>query len=308
MASFSNKVKSEICRSITDSDKKYACLYGIILYSRHLNEKRISVHTESDSFFELMRMLLKDVFGCTEYDTEITDKKNGCKGYYINIIGKAALEKVYSTYGIDLNKRTINQKNIVNNSLNAFLAGVFFVCGSITDPNREYHMEFTVQSEELFSDLDNILCRLGISAGRTERKGNSILYIKDSENIEDILTFIGAQQCTLDLMNIKIYKDVRNKVNRIANCDSANIIKTISAAVRQTRDIDTLKNCGKFEELPKELKEVAELRLAYPEYNMQEIGESLSKPIGRSGVTRRFQKISAIAAKLNGKDDENIGK
>lgn len=309
MASFSNDVKAEICRSITDNDKKYACLYGIILYSRHMSKNSISIHTESECFFDLICLLLKSIFGNSiSYNTESTMKKNGNIVYYINIINEASVKKIYETYNIDLKMREINLKNIVNNSLNAFLAGVFCVCGSVTDPNKEYHLEFIPPEKQLYSDLEKMLKGLGISAGKTERKNSMVLYIKDSENIEDILTFIGAKQCTLDLMNIKIYKDVRNKVNRIANCDNANINKVINTASKQISDIKTIQSAGKFDSLSEELKEAALVRLMFPEYSLQEIGESLSKPIGRSGVTRRFKKIALIAEELKRKDGENFGK
>ena len=119
------------------------------------------------------------------------------------------------------------------------------------------------------------------------------MYIKDSENIEDILTFIGARQSTIDLMNIKIYKDVRNKVNRIA--------KVISAALRQIEDINVIKLSGEFDKLSPDLREVAALRIENPEYSLSEIGELLEKPIGRSGVTKRFQRIAAAADEIRKK-------
>ncbi len=309
MASFSNDVRAEICRTITDSDKRYACLYGIILYCRHADDNNISVHTESECFYELVCNLIMYVFGnSVKYQIEVTTKKNGNTGYYITINDKASVDAVYRKYKINPQKREINLKNVVNNSLNAFLAGVFFACGSITDPNKEYHLEFTPPTDMLYSDLYRMLRGIGISAGRTVRKNNNVLYVKDSENIEDILTFIGARQCTLDIMNIKIYKDVRNKVNRIANCDAANIDKVIAAAARQINDIEIIKSSNRFDTLSSELKEVAELRLSFPEYSLQEIGENLSKPIGRSGVNRRFQKIALLAEQIrnNKKDGENI--
>lgn len=305
MASFSNDVRAEICRTVTDSDKRYACFYGIVLYCRHLTESSISVHTESDCFFELMRSLLKSIFGREiVYETEIIPKKNGCKGYYVNITDEKTVKTILETYNINPKKREINLKNIVNNSLNAFLAGVFFICGSVTDPNKEYHLEFTPPTEQLYSDLDKMLHGFGICARKTERKNHTVLYIKDSESIEDILTFIGASQCTIDLINIKIYKDMRNKVNRIANCDAANIEKVINASSKQIRDIVTIQNAGSFDMLSAELKEAAQLRLDFPEYSLQEIGENLSKPIGRSGVNRRFQKIAAIAEEIRRKNGE----
>lgn len=311
MASFSNDVKAEICRCITDSDKRYACLYGIVLYCRNASESSISINTESTSFYELVGDLIKNIFGKKVlYKTEVIQKKNGNMGYSINISDEKSINTIYKTYNINPIKREINLKNIVNNSLNSFLAGVYFICGSITDPNKEYHLEFTPPTQQLYLDLDKILLGFSISAGKTERKKHTVLYIKDSENIEDILTFIGAKQCTLDLMNIKIYKDVRNKVNRIANCDAANIDKVIIASSRQINDITTIQNAGKFDTLSFELKEAAELRLSFPEYSLQEIGENLSKPIGRSGVNRRFQKLGVLAEEIRNKskDGGNIGK
>lgn len=309
MASFSNEVRAEICRSITDNDKKYACLYAIVLYCRHANEDSVIISTESESFFMLLCSLFENVFGKNiAFQTETVTRKNGNTGYTINITDKRSVRLIYETYNIDPGNREINLRHIVNNSLSAFLAGVFFACGSVTDPNKEYHLEFIPPSVQLYDDLNTILSGFGISAGKTERKKNMVMYIKDSENIEDILTFIGAKQCTLELMNIKIYKDVRNKVNRIANCDAANIDKVIAASSRQIRNIEIIKKAGMFDSLSPELKETAEIRMMFPEYSLQEIGENLSKPIGRSGVNRRFQKLAAAAEEIKSKGGVKSGK
>lgn len=306
MASFSNDVKAEICRCITDSDKRYACLYAIVLYSRNVSGDNISVNTESKDFFELACQLLRKNFGKNVlYKTEELFKKNGNTGYSIEISDENSVRTILDAYRVNPCKREINLENIVNNSLSAFLAGVFFSCGSISDPNKEYHLEFTPPTQKLCDDLEKIFLGFGITPRKTERKKNIVMYIKDSENIEDILTFIGARQCTIDLMNIKIYKDMRNRVNRIANCDAANIEKVVAAATRQIRDINTIKQADEFDTLSSDLKEVAELRLAFPEYSLQEIGENLTSPIGRSGVNRRFQKIAALAEEIRGKDGGN---
>lgn len=139
---------------------------------------------------------------------------------------------------------------------------------------------------------------IDIELGKIIRKGTMVAYVKNSENIEDILTFMGARQGTIDLMNIKIYKDVRNKANRIANCDSANIDKVIATAMRQIDDINYIISQDGFENLSDDLREVSEIRLENPEISLQEIGEMLKKPISRSGVARRFQKISKIAEEM----------
>lgn len=295
MASFSNDVKKELVSSITDMDKRYACLYGVLLFCRNITDKAISLSTESSEFAELFPEIVKSVFKETvTVNTEITQKKNGTNIYNLSIRGREQVKIVLSRYDIS-SDRKIDMEHIVNNSLSAFLAGVFFVCGSVSDPYKEYHLEFIMPEEGLFDDLHAVLLELAIDGRKTERKGTTVLYIKDSENIEDILTFLGARQSTIDIMNIKIYKDVRNKVNRIANCDSANIDKVIRASSKQIDDIKFIIAQGEFEKLSSDLRETAELRLENPELTLQEIGELLKKPIGRSGVMRRFKKISQIA-------------
>ena len=214
------------------------------------------------------------------------------------------IRKIQQTYQIDPKKREINLRNLVNNSMNAFLAGVFFICGSAIDPNKEYHLEFVTPSDLLCQDLNTILGSFGVSGRRILRKKSYILYLKDSECIEDTLTFMGAQQCTIDLMNIKIRKDMRNKANRLRNCDEANINKVVNAAMRQTEDILLLMKQNELDSLSPEIQEVAKLRLENPELSLKEIGELLTVPIGRSGVNHRFQKIAALAKELRAHECE----
>lgn len=299
MASFSNDVKKELASAITDKDKRYACLYGVLLFCRNISESTVSFTTESEEFSQLFPRIVKSVFkDNVSVNTDVTQKKSGGNIYSISINGEEQVEEVLQRYGISLGNRKIDTELIDNNSVSAFLAGVFFICGSVSDPNKEYHLEFTMPVESLFDDLHKILLEIAIDGRKTERKGVTVLYIKDSENIEDILTFIGARQSTIDIMNIKIYKDVRNKANRIANCDTANIDKVIAAASKQTEDIKFIISMDGFDKLSEELRETAELRLDNPEMTLQEIGENLKKPIGRSGVMRRFKKISQIAEEI----------
>lgn len=299
MASFSNDVKNELVAVITDKDKRYACLYGILLYCKNLSESRIAFTTECSVFANMFKELIKSVFkDGVAVNTDVSDKKSGGKIYSLSIENSGHIKMILDKYNIDPLNLEINLKHIVNNSLSVFLAGIFFICGSISDPYKEYHLEFTVPEETLYSDLHDILLSIGINGRKTRRKGMNVLYIKDSENIEDVLTFIGAQQSTIELMNIKIYKDVRNKANRIANCDSANIDKVIAAASKQIEDINLIIKNNKFESMSSDLREVAELRLKNPEMTLQEIGEQLKKPIGRSGTARRFQKIAKIAEEI----------
>ncbi len=292
--SFSNEVRAEIRRTINDRDKRFACLYGILLYCRVFTETQLCIQSESEEVASLVPELFHSVFG----KEPRADEKSEGGLYSLTITDPELMELICRTYKIEPHNREINLRNLVNNSMSAFLAGAFFICGSASDPNKEYHLEFVTPSELLCHDLNTILGTFGVSGRMMQRKRSHILYLKDSECIEDTLTFMGAQQCTIELMNIKIRKDMRNKANRLRNCDEANINKVVNAAMKQTEDILFLEKCGALENLSPEIQEVAQLRLENPELSLKEIGELLTVPIGRSGVNHRFQKIAAAAKEL----------
>ena len=292
--SFADEVRAEVRRTINDMDKRFACLYGILLYTRVFTEEQICIQTESSEVSALVPELFSSVFGVKVQPSEKTE--NGGASFTVTDI--ELIKRIQNTYKIETVCREINLRNIVNNSTSAFLAGAFFICGSVIDPNKEYHLEFVTPSELLCSDLNAILGSFGVSGKMIQRKKSYILYIKDSECIEDTLTFMGAQQCSMDIMNVKIRKDMRNKANRLRNCDEANINKVVNAAIKQTEDIMLLKKYNEFENLSPEMREAAQLRLDNPELSLKEIGELLTEPIGRSGVNHRFKKIAAIAKEL----------
>lgn len=225
--------------------------------------------------------------------------------YIFDIADTELIGEVSRRYRLDMSQRTIDSEIIATNSLGVFTAGVFLACGSVNDPSKEYHLEFSVPEPALAQQLSVLLGDIGAAAKRAVRRGQEIVYIKDSESIEDTLTFIGAQQCTLELMNVKIYKDVRNKANRIANCDAANIDKVVNAAMRQIEDIRLIEKSMGLASLPAELRELAELRLDNIDMSLQEIGESLSVPISRSGVNHRFRKLAKIADGIRNGGSEN---
>lgn len=297
--SFSNDVREEIVRGIIDRDRQFACLYGILLYSRTFTKQQIILQSESPVFARLLPFLFQSVLHIRLMSDDKVPFRSGVQAMYsFTISDPQQIEQICNTYHIHPEKREIHLSNLVQNSMSAFLAGVFFGCGSVMDPNKEYHLEFNTPSELLCGDLRQILKSIGISGRQIVRKNMYVLYLKDSEQIEDTLTYMGAQQCTITLMNIKIHKDMRNKANRLRNCDEANINRVVSAAMRQTEDIRWIIRCGEWERLSPELRELAQLRLENPELSLKELGEQLSVPIGRSGVNHRFQKIAAIAEEL----------
>lgn len=297
MMSFSDAVRSELCTYINDKDKRFACLYGMLLFSRTLTAEKICFQSKSktaaDTFGELFgRVFHRELF-CRE-----SEAKNGKVMYIYDITEKELIEAVFEKYRFAVGERHMNYEIVSTGSLGVFTAGVFLAGGSVNDPVKEYHLEFTSPEENLARELIALLGEIGVSAGMTVRRGQYIVYIKGSESIEDTLTFIGAQQCTLELMNVKIYKDVRNKANRIANCDNANINKVVEASMKQLEDIRLIASARGLDCLSEELREIAELRLESTGLSLQDIGESLSSPISRSGVNHRFKRIAKIADEI----------
>ncbi len=294
--SFSNDVRREICSAVSDNDKRFVCLYGMLLFSRTLSPEHICFQTESSISAEFFGSLFRNVF---RYNPECHEnsRKDGTILYSYDINDKKIIDEIYQTYKF-INVRTINSEIIVTNSIGGFTAGIFLACGSVNDPSKEYHLEFSVPGEVLSEELIVLLGDIGVNAKTTIRRGQYIVYIKDSESIEDTLTFMGAQNCTLEIMNVKIYKDVRNKANRIANCDTANIDKVIKASMRQIEDIKLIDKVDGLNSLSAELREVAVMRLDNVDMSLQEIGDNLSVPISRSGVNHRFKKIAVIAEKI----------
>lgn len=305
--SFSHSVKKELCSIITDKDRKYCCLYGMLLFCKNFTPDSITFQTENQLVCELFCRLADDVIGGKSI-VEVTEtkKKNDVTLYSLNIPSEHFREEIIYRYRIS--SRTlihrIQRENIDNNSIFAFIAGAFLSCGSITEPIKEYHLEFVVPYYDLTQDLLNLLTEVGINAKHTERKNMYVIYLKGSEAIEDLLTLMGATMSSIDLMNVKIYKDVRNKANRIANCDSANIERTLKASDKQIADIEYIADTIGLENLPADLINIAELRMEYPEMSLRELGENLDKPLGRSGANHRLKRISEIAEALREERNE----
>lgn len=296
MISFSNQVKQELCTTITDRDKAYACLYGMLLFARQLRQDEILMQSESEAFYELMPRLFRQVFG----DRVQPRMETGQHGtlYSVSLTDPEQVRIVLERYHITLPERPLEMTNVVTNSLGAFTAGAFLSCGSMTDPNKEYHLEFVLPCPQLEEPFSRILLAIGVNAKMVLRKGMPVVYLKHSEQIEDLLTFMGAQQGTIDFINIEILKNVRNKANRISNCDMANINKVMLAAERQIKDILLIDERMGLDVLSPDLQQMALLRMDNPELSLKELGELLDPPIGRSGVNHRLKRLQELADSL----------
>ena len=167
----------------------------------------------------------------------------------------------------------------------------FIKKGFINDPNKEYHLEILFKSKRKAEEAKEIISNFGIDIKSTKKGSDYMLYLKDGEEIASFLALIGATKSVLKFEEIRVIKDTRNNINRLVNCETANLNKTVNAAVKQIEAINKLKQEGKFNKLPDNLKEIAELRIKNPEASLTELGNMLKTPIGKSGVNYRLQTI-----------------
>ena len=300
--SFSQSVRECIRNTINDQDRRFACLYGMLLFGRTVTRGEIVLKSESDVFDSVFPILMKTVFGAAvPLEIETKPRKSGEILHIYRIRGEEAVTAIRHRFHIH-EERRIDMRNLPTNSIGTFLGGVFLTCGSITDPQKEYHMEFSTPTEVLCNDLCDLLLSVGVHPSKVQRRYGWSAYLKMNEEIGDLLTFIGAQRCTLELINVQVDKEVKNRINRQNNCDMANIDKVISAAERQCRDIETIIAHDGMQELTPELRELAELRMENPHLSLSDLSEMLSEPIGRSGVNHRFRRLGTIAARYRKED------
>lgn len=180
----------------------------------------------------------------------------------------------------------------------AFLRGAFLAAGSMSDPNKSYHFEIVCRTEEQAEQLRDVINSFGMDAKIVARKKYQVVYLKEGSQIVDILNIMEAHVALMNLENVRILKEMRNSVNRKVNCETANISKTVNAAVQQLRDIEYIRETAGLDSLPENLKAVALLRLEYPDAPLKELGTYLDPPVGKSGVNHRLRKISEIAEDL----------
>ncbi len=222
------------------------------------------------------------------------------KTYNINTsvgVGEGQMQDLLSGIG-DINA-PVNPILIKNSCCQrAFLRGAFLSVGSISNPAKGYHLEFVCADSRKAEQLQNVLHDFDIDGKIVMRKKYHVVYLKEGESIVELLNVCEAHIALMEFENLRIVKEVRNSVNRRVNCEAANITKTVNAAAKQIEDIEYIREHGGFEHLPAHLRDMAEIRLEYPDATLKELGEYLDPPVGKSGVNHRLRKLSEFAEKL----------
>lgn len=296
--SFSGDVKKEIC-AVTETTEdccKIAECYGALIMGKSFSSRSIKFSTEYEFVANHVCDLLAECIG----EKLCSVRKNRSK-YQFEITDSRKIKEVFYFFGHEPNQLNlrINRANLLNECcFSAFLRGAFLACGTVTDPTRNYHLEYIVPFMKLSQDLFKLISDTDIQVKTVVRKGSYVIYIKDSENIEDMLTFIGAQISSLEIMSVKVEKDVRNRVNRKINFEYANIERSIKAGLAQVEAIELIIERQGLDTLPDEYKELAQIRLENPDMSLKQLGEELSTPLSRSGVKHRLDKLIEIADNL----------
>lgn len=303
--SFSSDTKKELC-TIDDRDccRKAEC-YGLFLFGHIFSAAAVSLTTENIFAARRAAELAAGVTGAVMDVSPAGQRSPGGKATYAATAADAVqagrILKVLGHTGREVSLH-INLANLENECCGAsFLRGVFLACGTVTAPESEYRLEFSVPYMNLANDLSAVIrdaAVLDLTPCVARRKGSFVVYVKGGSRVADLLTYLGAPEAAMNLIQVRMLKDLRNKLNRKTNFEAANIEKTASAAAQEMLAIEKICSRGKLPELPEELRELAEFRRKNPDMSLRDLGERLKPPLSRSGVHHRLQRIIDFADRL----------
>ena len=295
--SFSFDTKNELCRLPV---QRLCCAraeaYGILLYCNTFNPTEIRIITENPNFAARLPKLFHRAFGL-RFDRQ---PEPGAPGQMVfQITDPKKLSHIIDLFGYSREQSLVLHINFAlleeDCCRASFLRGVFFAGGSITDPLKRYHLELTTSHAQASRELEALLRECGYPPKSLSRSGSFITYFKQSDQIEDFLTLIGAPVAAMNIMSAKLEKDLRNSVNRRINCDSANVDKAIEAAQEQLEAIRRLRAADRLDQLPEKLRQTAALREANPEMTLSELAAEFDPPVTKSCLNHRLRKILELA-------------
>lgn len=283
--------KSELCNIRPESECcQVAEAYGLLLYSKLLSDNHNAYSTDNKAIADLIGEFAASV--CGVYADVLTYPKNsGGSSRFSVRIPNASQKKLICARFAGADGGILDCECCVN----AFLRGAFLVCGTVTEPKKDYHMEFLAGSRRRCDILADTLKRVGVRSHSLQRSERWVLYVKDADGIINLMRRMGASYAAQHLEQTRDVRDLRNNTNRRVNCDQANIDRTLSASEQQCAAIRKLMGKRGMEGIPPELRELAALRLENPEMSLRELSENLSEPISRSGINHRLRKLMELA-------------
>ena len=292
--SFSSEAKAELCRDYIN--RKCCALAeasGVLLFCNTVSPDQIRIVTESEWFADRLQKLFSIAFRL-----EFDEIQTGAK-YAFQILDREKIRTVFRIIGYsprDSITLHVNYGLLEKDCCRtAFLRGAFLTGGSVTDPAKRYHLELATSHHKVSRETERLLTEQGFAPKEAVRNGSSVLYFKQSEAIEDFLTFLGAPLAAMGVMEAKIEKEMKNKINRIVNCDNANTSKIVEAAQAQIGAIRKLEQRGELDRLPEKLRQTAVLRTENPEANLAELAGLFDPPLTKSALNHRLRKLVELA-------------
>ena len=304
--SYSSDTKAELCAlQATSICCPLAELSGIVCAAgsvllRGSGGRRLLIESENGDVAERILSLIGHVFDTQPALIERQQRRLGGRRLYRILLDGDEAAFVLEGCGILLGQRRTVPREITARKCcrKAFLRGVFLACGSVTDPQKEYHLEFVLDDEAFAESLVRLIARFGLTARTGQRRRMTLVYLKGQPDITDMLSLMGAQNARFVMEDAFVRKDLRNNANRAVNCDSANLSRAVDAASRQMRAIRAVLDARGIDALPPQLAEVARLRLEHPELPLEELGQLCDPPLTKGGIHHRLRRLAAMAEDL----------
>ena len=295
--SFSADVKTELAAIQPERGCCVAAqMYGMLECGHAFSQRAMGLQTEHPAVAARYASLLPLVCRVAEPPVRTFSSSRGTLS--VTVDDPSARKRVLERFGHSGSEPVlrINRANFdCDDCAASYLRGAFLVSGAVSNPQTDYHLEFTLPYLKLSRDLVALCHELGLRVKTVVRKGNHVVYLKESEQIEDCLTLMGATTSSLEMMNVQMIKDIRNNANRVTNCEMANTDKAVAAASKQVAAIRKIQQNGGLTALPADLRELAQARLENPHLSLRELAECLSEPLTRSGIHHRLARILAYA-------------
>ncbi len=301
MRSFASKVKNELCRvTLSRTCCARAEAYGVLLYCSTFTPSEVRIITENEDFAARLPKLFRKAFSLT-FD-RLPEDTNPRGKFIFGITDRDKLSNIINILGYDPAQITAIHVNFgileEDHCRTAFLRGAFLAGGSVTDPEKSYHLELATNHSQASREVSALMEEMFFLPRTVRRGGDFLLYFKQSEHIEDFLTKIGAPVSAMDIMTAKVDKEIRNGANRAMNCDMANVNKTLDAAREQLTAIEALRRSPRWEALPEKLRQTAALRLEFPELSLTQLAERCDPPVTKSCMNHRMRKLLKEAEEL----------
>lgn len=306
---FSDSTRNELTRVIPGARccriAELSALYDLDGFILGSHDQYLDFNHSSPLVARKILLLLKGLY--PQLPTQVLVVKSRSKRTQIctvRVLGQAHVAQVYQAFKDQsvLNSLGVPRKRCCRR---AYLRGAFLSRGSITNPERTYHLEISTEQTLLAEKIVETILSLDLEAGVTGRKGTYVVYMKDGQQIVNLLNLMGAHNALLKFENVRVLKDMRNQINRLVNCETANVDKTVKAAMAQLEDIQFIDEVLGIDELAPKLQELARIRLEHPYASLQELGSLLNPPMSKSGVNYRMRQIRETARQLDNFDQKS---